>query len=146
LLIYKLQHRFHLEPLWIPDTINLGPAFRPESLQKILFPSHATIARPPSRKRLEHSPPPLGPHHCHYRRRHRPCARTSSTQPLQPLHRCHRWSTTEDLYVSVPHTSALHLSSTVVDLQAPLSPLSTSCRSSPSPFLLCLGSMCELYC
>jgi hypothetical protein len=126
------QQRFYMEPLLILDTINPGPAVRPESLHKILFPSHATAARPPARKPLEHMLPLLGPR-CRRRcrvpiiaaatsmpgplRRHRhPRARTSSTQPPRPLHHRCCWSATEDLYVLMPRTSALHLSGAAVDL------------------------------
>jgi hypothetical protein len=73
-----------------------------------------------TKKRLEHMLPPPGPR-CRRRRQdpivvvavvsrplhrhHRPHPRTSSTQPLWPLHRCRCSSTTEDLCVPVPCTS-----------------------------------------
>jgi hypothetical protein len=38
LLIYRLQQWFHVEPLLILDTINLGPAFRLKSLGNFCFP------------------------------------------------------------------------------------------------------------
>jgi hypothetical protein len=127
MLIYMLQQWFHVEPLLILDTINLGPAlelllildtinlgpaFHLESHRKISFPSRVATARPPSRKRLERRLPQPRPHHRH---RHRlyPHAGTSSTQPPQPLHRrCCRSTTKEqptparkrpNLTPTVPH-------------------------------------------
>jgi hypothetical protein len=85
----------HVEQLLILDTINPWPAFRLESVQKMLFPSHAATAGPRSRKRLEHTLPPLGPHRCCHHH-HCPHAETSLTQPQWPLHRCHHRSTTEE--------------------------------------------------
>jgi hypothetical protein len=112
MLIYKLQQWFHIEPLLILNTINPRPTFRPESLYKISFPSHAAATGPPSRKRLERSLPPSGSRHSHHRqdpiivtaaimpgplrRRLRPRVGTSLTQLSYPLHQCHHRSTTQE--------------------------------------------------
>jgi hypothetical protein len=63
------QQRFYVEPLPILDIINLGLTFRPESLGKFLFPSHAIAAGTPS-------PLPAPP--C---RHHRHRSGTPSTPP-----------------------------------------------------------------
>jgi hypothetical protein len=112
MLIVDYQQRFHVEPLLILDPINLRPTFRPESLHKILFPSHAAATGLPSRKRLERMQPPLGP--CHRRRRHRRdpimplCWDPFTTVVVavsRPLHRHHHRSTTKEQgpHPVVPH-------------------------------------------
>jgi hypothetical protein len=129
-LIYKLQQRFHVEPLLILHPINSGPAFWPELLSNFLFPSHTTSTGTPS---PPPPPPPLPPPCCH--RLH--CSRTPSTPPppfQDPTPLGHREELQEPPSVKPPSTlpsdNRLHPGHHV---WPPYTPGFTTTSSAPAP-------------